>query len=139
MTFRVPEKHRVTQGIGASDRSYGNNGAFLFPAAPGRARLMVSASDGEGWEHVSVSSPVRCPTWEEMCLVKDLFWRGDEAVMQLHPPKADYVNNHAFCLHLWRPTEGAIPLPPSILVGIKTAEPVPLTAYQAAIARMLFA
>lgn len=39
MTFRVPEKYRVTHGIGASDRSYGNNGAFLFPAAPERFRM----------------------------------------------------------------------------------------------------
>ena len=117
----------------ASTSADGPNGMFFLKRERGpKTELRVIASSGLGWEHVSVSTATRCPTWEEMCLVKDLFWRGDEAVMQLHPPKADYVNNHAFCLHLWRPTEGAIPLPPSILVGIKTAEPVPLTAYQSA-------
>ena len=37
---------------------------------------------------------------------------------RIHPPRSDYVNTHAFCLHLWRPTDlgAAIPLPPRILV-----------------------
>ena len=117
MTFRVPEKHRVTQGIGASDPRYGNNGAFLFPAAPGRARLMVSASDGDGWEHVSVSNPVRCPTWEEMCWIKGQFWGPEDRVIQYHPPASEYVNDHPFCLHLWRPIGVELPAPPSWMVG----------------------
>jgi hypothetical protein len=56
-----------------------------------------------------------------MCQIKALFWDEEEAVMQLHPPRSDYVNVHHFCLHLWRPTETTIPLPPSILVGPKDA------------------
>lgn len=78
------------------------------------------------WEHVSVSVrnkrglPLRrCPTWEQMCIVKETFWDDEIAVMQLHPPKSDWVNNHAFCLHLWRPVDVAVPLPPSIYVGVK--------------------
>ena len=54
-----------------------------------------------------------------MCWVKDLFWAAEEAVMQLHPPKSEWVNNHNYCLHLWRPLDGNIPLPPSIAVGYK--------------------
>ncbi len=27
----------------------------------------------QGWEHVSISNTHRCPTWDEMCAVKDLF------------------------------------------------------------------
>lgn len=80
-------------------------------------KLSIIFSCNEGWEHVSVSLPNRCPTWAEMCLVKELFWEDDEAVMQLHPPKADYVNCHPYCLHLWRPLVGQIPLPPKELVG----------------------
>ena len=86
--------------------------------------LRMIASGGpycEGWEHVSVSLEKRCPTWEEMCFVKDLFWLPGECVMQLHPPEEEWVNNHPFCLHLWRPLEAIIPLPPSILVGDKKA------------------
>lgn len=101
-------------------------GAFRIPAtkAPGRRQLNIIASDGTecGWDHVSVTldQSKKCPTWEEMCFVKELFWNDDEEVMQLHPPKSDYINNHPGCLHLWRPTRETIPLPPGILVGIKS-------------------
>lgn len=65
------------------------------------------------FEHVSVRAKdvERCPTWEEMCHVKDLFWRPDELVLQYHPPKSEYVNCHPFVLHLWRPLDVVIPLP----------------------------
>ncbi|MCR4532718.1 hypothetical protein NUV62_17465 [Acinetobacter venetianus] len=70
-----------------------------------------------GWEHVSVSLPARCPTWEEMCFIKSLFWGEDDCVIQYHPPKSDYVNNHQYCLHMWRPIEQSLPTPPSFMVG----------------------
>ena len=54
-----------------------------------------------------------------MCLVKETFWRDDECCMQLHPKKEDYVNNHPFCLHIWRPIDEEIPMPPSLMVGLK--------------------
>lgn len=68
---------------------------------------------------MSVSRKDRCPTWDEMCAVKDLFWTEEDAVVQFHPPRSDYVNNHPFCLHLWKPSEGTLLLPPSILVGVR--------------------
>lgn len=117
MTFRVPEKFRITKGPAASAAAFGNNGAFRFPAAPGRPALSVIASDGEGWEHVSVSTPFRCPTWDEMCWIKDQFWGPEDCVVQFHPPRSEYVNVHQFCLHLWRPTTGEIVTPPALLVG----------------------
>jgi len=82
-------------------------------------RMISSGHDLEyQWEHVSVSvKEKRCPTWEEMCFVKNLFWGLDEVVMQLHPAAHEYVNEHPFCLHLWKPIAAAIPTPPSILVG----------------------
>jgi hypothetical protein len=83
------------------------------------AVLRMIGSDGEGWEHVSVSLEDRCPTWDEMCFVKDLFWLPSECVVQYHPPESEYVNNHRFCLHLWRPTVGDIILPPGEFVGTK--------------------
>lgn len=81
------------------------------------ARLCVIASWGRGWEHVSVSLADRCPTWDEMCHVKAVFWQPQECVMQLHPPEDDYVNCHPFCLHLWKPIGEDIPRPPSVMVG----------------------
>ena len=75
------------------------------------------ASEEMGWEHVSVSRSDRSPTWEEMCQVKDLFWDDTDCVIQYHPPKSDYVNNHPYCLHLWRPIGIELPRPPSFFVG----------------------
>src|SRR5512138_3102793 len=97
--FHVPEKYRVKTGPLASDASNGNNGAFWIPLRPVNLQgpLSVIASDGEGWEHVSVSLPNRCPTWDEMCLVVAHFWDDTDIVMQLHPPRSEWVNNHPYC------------------------------------------
>src|SRR5262245_27994585 len=95
-----------------SDDSYGMNGAFEVTGSKGK--LYVIASDQKGWEHVSVSPAKndRTPTWEEMAFIKGLFWGEEETVIQYHPPKSQYVNNHPFVLHLWKPIEQEIPLPP---------------------------
>lgn len=52
-----------------------------------------------------------------MCFVKDLFGAEGKVLMQLHPAKRDYVNCDEFCLHMWRPTDQAMPLPPRFIVG----------------------
>jgi hypothetical protein len=56
-----------------------------------------------GYEHVSVSPThqFRVPTWEDMCYVKDTFWKDEEEAFQLHPKKSQYVNLKENCLHLW--------------------------------------
>ena len=77
------------------------------------------ASNGEGWEHVSVSTNFRCPTWNEMHFFKQIFWAANECVIQFHPPEDNYVNNHPYCLHLWKPIGIEIPQPPTSLVGIR--------------------
>jgi len=99
----------------------GNNGSFFIPVVTGgRERFRVIASDGGGWEHVSVSLPSRVPTWAEMCEMKLIFWDPEDVVMQLHPPQSQWVNCHPFCLHLWRPIGVPIPLPPIWMVGPKS-------------------
>jgi hypothetical protein len=124
--FKVPEKFRLRNHPHlASDSSFGNNGFFVIP----HPKILnysfnCMASDGEGWEHVSISlsSTVRkverCPTWEEMCYIKSVFWTDEDTVLQYHPKKSDYVNMHPYCLHLWRPTEVEIPSPDPIMVGL---------------------
>lgn len=107
---------RVPPQYGSTD-DYGNNGMFFVPCVREILRLVVS--DGEGWEHVSVSLKHRCPTWDEMCFVKNLFWSEDETVIQFHPPKSEYVNHHPFCLHLWRRIGAEAELPPTYMVGPK--------------------
>lgn len=79
-------------------------------------RLVIIASWGLGWDHVSVSRSDRCPTWDEMCIVKRAFFRSDECVVQYHPRASDYVNDHPNCLHLWRPQEAEVPMPPGFMV-----------------------
>lgn len=115
--MRVPEQFRIRTGRAASDERYGNNGAFRVPLKTNKQTVYVIASDGGGWEHVSVSRNDRCPTWAEMCEVKELFFGPDEWVIQYHPAKSDYVNFHEFCLHLWRPIGVDFPTPPAAMVG----------------------
>jgi len=76
----------------------------------------VIFSTGDGWDHVSISLPDRCPTWEEMILIKDIFFKEDEIAIEYHPAKSRYVNNHPFCLHLWRPQLVKFPIPPQWMV-----------------------
>lgn len=118
MAFNVPEKYRVTKGATGSTSEAGNNGAFFIPRNGKNTPMKVIASDGMGWEHVSVSLPDRCPTWKEMCMIKDLFWEPEDTVIQYHPPKSEYINNHPNCLHLWRPVGIEIPLPDKFMVGV---------------------
>jgi hypothetical protein len=116
------EAARVTP---ESMRGYRNEGleGFFQIWGPCAQELTIISSLGddpicEGWEHVSVSTPRRCPNWVEMCFVKDLFWAENECVVQFHPKKAAYINNHPFVLHMWKNVNFEFPTPPGILVGL---------------------
>jgi len=108
-----------------SDVSYGNNGLFqlknpqCLTYTPSNL-VNVIASDGEDWEHVSVTigPATRTPTWEEMNHVKNLFWEEEDLVVQLHPPISQYINHHSYCLHLWRKagTNDFCEMPPKDMV-----------------------
>jgi len=115
------ERHRIRTGQLASDERFGNNGFFIVQQSGSSFVLNVIASDGEGWEHVSVRvrGQKRCPTWDEMCYVKNLFWRPEECVIQYHPPEEVYVTLHQYVLHLWKPIGIDIPVPDPMLVGFK--------------------
>lgn len=131
--LHVPEHARITAhptlGSTAAD---GNNGAFEVDSPEPGWRLYMICADGDDpafphdrWEHVSVHArrlrgrqvQLRTPTWKEMCVIKALFWDDEDVVMQLHPKKSEYVNQHPHVLHLWRPIDVPIPTPPSIFVG----------------------
>jgi hypothetical protein len=94
----------------------GTCGAFQVPSPIDKAPMTVVASSGDGWDHVSVSRTNRCPNWPELEHVRKLFFRDDETVMQLHVPGKDHINLHPNCLHLWRPQNAEIPLPPKFMV-----------------------
>ena len=113
------EQYRKTHPV-LGDSEAGENYGYFEARLPS-AVLRIIASDGtvcgSEWEHVSVSLAHRCPTWEEMVFVKELFWSDDETVLQFHPKKSEYVNTHPFVLHLWRRRGVNVQLPPRDLVG----------------------
>lgn len=117
MTFERVEKYRKPHPMGFPHKAGDPYGWFHIPTKPGGPELRcMAAPASEQWQHVSVSLPHRCPTWEEMCKVKSLFWSEEACVVQYHPPKSDYVSFYEFCLHLWC-YQGEMPRPPSICVG----------------------
>lgn len=95
----------------------------IDPSKPNKHAVVVWSTGGD-WDHVSVSFPGRCPTWNEMCRVKQLFFRPGEIVVEYHPAESEYVNFHPFCLHLWRPQVDEIPTPPTWMIGPKKGETV---------------
>lgn len=113
--LRVPrsmEKFRVVlPGPGGDGNSA--NGMFRVP----HLNMTIVISDGEEWDHISVSCIDRCPTWDEMESIKRSFFSVTDCVMQLHPPLEDYKNHHPFCLHMWRPHKHQIPRPPNHMVA----------------------
>ena len=96
-----------------------NGGCFEIPSAHYQGvTLRCIASSGLGWDHISVStSQPRCPTWREMEQVKRLFFPPNEVAMQLHVANDDHISVHDFCLHIWRPHDVQIPLPPMGMVA----------------------
>jgi hypothetical protein len=98
-------------------------GAFCLMGPAGAELKILAAPGGDlpgelgAWEHVSVSTAKRAPNWREMCWVKDLFFDEEECVIQFHPPRSRYINCHPHCLHLWRPIDDHVRVPPALLVG----------------------
>jgi hypothetical protein len=90
--------------------------------------FFIILSTGMGWEHVSITlrkvvnrkakQVERCPTWEEMCFIKSVFWDDEETVVQYHPPKSEWISNHPYCLHLWKPLDEYLPRPTALMVGV---------------------
>jgi hypothetical protein len=115
----------IRMNVELPDECYRNKDAPVNNALDGQFvidhrgnKIVIIASTGQGWDHVSVSLADRCPTWEEMELVAKLFFLPTEYAMQLHVPASDHINDHPFTLHWWRPRSKLkkIPLPPKSLV-----------------------
>jgi hypothetical protein len=123
------EEIKKTPGLFIKKEMKNGFGGILFPIEYKNGKIKVKNEYGKGlhfifswscgYEHLSVSTPVRTPSWDEMCKMKEIFWKDDEVCMQLHPKKEDYVNNMKYCLHIWRPINEKIPTPPSIMVGFR--------------------
>lgn len=95
----------------------GMTGVFRLKPKRFNCEFFVLSSQSLGWDHVSISKiqkgrKIKCPIWEEMCYIKDLFFDPEERVVQYHPKRSEYVNAHPGVLHLWRFQEIEFPAPP---------------------------
>jgi len=109
----------IGKRVSGLDRDYPDDWRFghYVLSGPCNRELGIVTSKGEGWDHVSVSTSSRCPNWQEMCFVKNLFWTEEELVIQYHPPKSVYLNCNPHVLHMWKPQHAEIPMPPRWMIG----------------------
>lgn len=74
-------------------------GALMYVNGP--CRILLS-NDYErsciGW-HFSISCEDRNPTWEEQRDTRYALVPDDIYMVQILPPKKEYVNKHPFCFH----------------------------------------
>lgn len=67
-------------------------------------KVLLSGSkedDGLLWMHLSASRERLVPNWEQLVTVKELFLGAEAMAVQVFPRRANYINIHRFCLHLW--------------------------------------
>lgn len=68
-------------------------------------RVLISLEEqtapGVRWLHASASFDDHTPSWDDMVDVKESFMGPDVFAVQMHPPRAEYVNVHQHTLHLW--------------------------------------
>lgn len=125
----LAEKGRVTDLPKLATNRGDRFGFFFLRPSWGDALLKVMACAGDHveerhgrfpngarWDHVSVSCETRTPTWAEMAWVKSLFFEPAECCVEYHPPASVYVNDNPNVLHIWRPLDAEIPMPPQICV-----------------------
>ena len=106
---------------------YGDDGCrFLVRIPNTEDALCCIASWGGKWDHVSIhamrmpqdihgcdpGAQDDAPTWDEMCLVKEICFMPNEWAIQYHPAHEDYVNHHPHTLHIWKPQTKSLPKPP---------------------------
>jgi hypothetical protein len=118
--YRLTDRDTIAWFGSVGDRE---TGAFMVPSPIDRAPMVIIASAGFNWDHVSVSRRNRAPNQRELDYVFRLFFNDDETAVQYFVPRSQHVNNSENCLHLWRPHHLTMPQPRSELVGIGT-EPV---------------
>ena len=47
-----------------------------------------------------------------MMMIKEKLFSEEDVVFQLHPREEDYINTHPYCLHLWKPNNCNMVVPP---------------------------
>lgn len=110
----LASEFRLMGGLGGK-----TEGIFMLPLDYGRETLRIIASVGLGWDHISCSLAERCPTWEEMEMVRKFFTAPGEIWVQYGVPESEHINCHPYCLHWWRDLKRPARLPPAELIGPK--------------------
>ena len=70
-------------------------------------RVIVSVDPfGQGercklWRHASLSRIDRMPSYQDIADVKEDFVGPANRAVMIFPPRAEHVNDHQFCLHLY--------------------------------------
>lgn len=119
------------------------SGAFVIDRYKNGEFYLVIADRGDGWDHVSVSlhrkngaNIKRCPSFEEMMMIKEKTFEENEIVFQLHPTEEEYINTHPFCLHLWKPNSYDMIIPPLNLVSSDNLKEVSCFVHDGIIVRI---
>lgn len=95
---------------------YNNRNNAIMVMKLGNTELRIIAARGGGWDHVSVSTVDRCPTWEEMEYVKRKLFMPDEVAWQYHMNEGDHISVHPWTLHIWRKHGFKMRMPPKSMV-----------------------
>ena len=66
----------------------------------GKCKVLVGEEPEVGW-HLSISHPVRYPNWEEIRDARYEFCPDNITMAMFLPPKAEWVNIHNNCFHLY--------------------------------------
>lgn len=62
--------------------------------------LVIVGHSKNGW-HLSISHPTRYPTWDEIKEARYRLTPHNVTMAMILPPRAEYVNLHENCFHLW--------------------------------------
>lgn len=89
--------------FGQDGACYKREGIGLGANKPPMQTVIISGSyrDDIPWLHVSTAWSNRLPTWDEFRQIRDVFLDDGLIAVQVFPPKAEYINQHPYCLHLY--------------------------------------
>ena len=67
----------------------------------GDVNVFVGVEEDRQW-HLSISTPYRNPTWEEIKAARYCLLPHDITMAMILPPTKEYINIHQFCFHLYQ-------------------------------------
>lgn len=75
----------------------------------GDLRVCVGDPDVEGHHHISISHPLRYPTWDEIYTARYDFCPHDIDMAIILPRKTEYANIHPNCFHVHELNASEVP------------------------------